>query len=125
MKKKINWSASTQEVELVLNEEYTDEELTSVQQIFLNNTQRISQNEVSTNYITTEEFDGKMRKWKETTGTSPSGCHLGHYKVLVSTIDCSLQEDATKDLKRIQHEIKMCYIGSINYCIKHRYFLHR
>lgn len=66
-----------------------------------------------------------MRKWKETTSTSPSGHHLGHYKVLVSTIECSLKEDNAKDLKRIQQEIKMFYIGLINYCVKHRYSLHR
>ena len=103
MKKKFDWSAFTQEAELVLNGEYTDEELTNVQQMFLNNLQRISQNKVSTNYITTEDFDGKMRKWKETTSTSPSSRHLRHYKVLVSTIDRSLQEDDVKDLRRIQH----------------------
>ena len=67
--------------------------------ISVNNYVRASH--ISTNYITTEDFDGKMRKWKETTSTSPSGRHLGHYKVLVSTIDRSLQEDVAKDLKRI------------------------
>ena len=125
MKKKFDWSASTQEAELILNGEYSDEELTNVQQMFLNNMQQISQNEISTNSITTDEFDSKMRKWKETTSTSPSGRHLGHYKVLVSTIDRSLKEDDVKDLKQIQQEIKMCYIGLINYCVKHRYSLHR
>lgn len=39
MKKKFDWSASTQEAELVLNGEYTHEELTNVQQMFLNNMQ--------------------------------------------------------------------------------------
>ena len=120
MKKKFDWSASTREAELVLKGEYTDEELTNVQRMFLNNMQRVSQNGISTNFITTDEFDGKMKKWRETTSTSPSGRHLGHYKVLVSTIDRSLQEDVAKDLQSIQKDIKMCYIGLINYCVKHR-----
>ena len=125
MKKKFDLSASTQESELVLNGEYTDEELTNVQRMFLNNMQRISQKKISTNFITTDEFDGKMKKWRETTSTSPSGRHLGHYKVLVSTIDRSLQENVVKNLQSIQKDIKMCYIGLINYCVKHRYSLNR
>lgn len=40
MQKNFDWSASTQEAELVLNGEYTDEELTNVQPMFLNNLQR-------------------------------------------------------------------------------------
>ena len=32
--------------------------------------------------ITKEELEGKMRVWGETTTTSPSGRHLGHYKDL-------------------------------------------
>lgn len=64
-----------------------------------------------------------MKKWRKTTSTSPSGRHLGHYKVLVSTIDRSLQEDVVKDLQSIQRDIKICYIGLINYCVKYRYSL--
>ena len=66
-----------------------------------------------------------MRKWKETTSTSISGRHLEHYEVLVSTIDRSLKKNDAKDVKQILQEIKMCYIGLINYCVKHRYSLHR
>lgn len=35
------------------------------------------------------------------------------YKILVSTIDRSLQEDVVKDLQSIQKDMKMCYIGLI------------
>jgi hypothetical protein len=34
--------------------------------------------------ITEEEFEGKLRVWTESTTTSPSGLHLGHYKALIS-----------------------------------------
>ncbi len=30
--------------------------------------------------ITLEDFKLHVKKWKETTSTSPSGCHLGHYR---------------------------------------------
>ena len=34
--------------------------------------------------ITDEEFVGKLKVWKETTTTSPSGAHLGHHKALIA-----------------------------------------
>ena len=36
--------------------------------------------------ITQEEWRNKFNHWKESTSTSPSGIHLGHYKTLLSTI---------------------------------------
>jgi hypothetical protein len=33
--------------------------------------------------ITLQEFNKALRKWNEATSTSPSGRHLGHYKVLL------------------------------------------
>ncbi len=32
--------------------------------------------------ITEQEFVGKLKAWRESTTTSPSGLHLGHYKAL-------------------------------------------
>ena len=34
--------------------------------------------------ITQEEFEGKLNAWRESTTTSPSGMHLGHYKSLLA-----------------------------------------
>ena len=36
--------------------------------------------------ISSEEWIQKFKHWKESTSTSPSGVHLGHYKVLIETI---------------------------------------
>jgi hypothetical protein len=33
--------------------------------------------------VTLAEWTGKMKSWKETTSTSPSGMHLGHHKTLI------------------------------------------
>ena len=34
--------------------------------------------------ISEDEFVGKLKVWRESTSTSPSGLHLGHYKALIS-----------------------------------------
>ena len=36
--------------------------------------------------ITDKEFVGKLKVWKETTTTSPSGAHLGHHKALIALL---------------------------------------
>jgi hypothetical protein len=33
--------------------------------------------------VTLDDWTGKMKSWKETTSTSPSGMHLGHHKTLI------------------------------------------
>jgi hypothetical protein len=48
-------------------------------------------NEISVNNnddleITQEEWRNKFNHWKESTSTSPSSVHLGHYKTLLSII---------------------------------------
>jgi hypothetical protein len=50
---------------------------------------------ISTN-ITTDNVSRGFRKWRETTATSPSGRHLGHYKAVIS--DPSLLSCLTKFL---------------------------
>jgi hypothetical protein len=35
--------------------------------------------------VSHEEFQGKLKAWRESTTTSPSGMHLGHYKALFAS----------------------------------------
>ena len=87
MKKKFDWQASTKEAEAVLNGNYVDADLSEVEQLFIHNLQRVTRTDSSSNLLTYEEFKGNFKMWRESTTTSPSGRHLGHYKVLVSTVD--------------------------------------
>jgi hypothetical protein len=125
MKHKFNWSASTNEAELVLKGEYNDEELSDITRLFLDNMTRITEAEEAPKFLTRKEFTGKFKVWRESTSTSPSGRHLGHYKALVAIIDRSLDEEDRLQYKSYQEEIAECYIGLINYAIKHRYSLRR
>ena len=121
MSQKFNWSASTEAAELLLNGKYDDAELTEVQKMFLDNMQRVASEEISSSkYLNVDQFEGKMKAWKEKTSTLPSGRHLGHYKALVSTINHSLKGNEITNLKLIQTDIKKCYLGLINYCVHHQ-----
>ena len=62
-----------------------------------------------------------MKKWRESTSTSPSGQHLGHYKTFVAVIDKKLLPKERTRLQRLQEQISNAYITMINYATKHNY----
>ena len=83
MKRKFNWNVSTKEAEDVLKGEYEDDEnkeLNKVMQLVLKNCIRIVPMEKSNPEITVLQLRGKIKVWRKSTSTSPSGQHLGHYK---------------------------------------------
>jgi hypothetical protein len=52
--------------------------------------------------ITLQDFTSAIKAWKERTSTSPSGRHLGHYKLLVKTYE---DKTSSKDLKAVAGQI--------------------
>jgi hypothetical protein len=48
--------------------------------------------------ISEDNFISGFRKWKESTSTSPSGWHLGHYKAIVYNPDLKKQEPEKQHL---------------------------
>jgi len=78
--------------------------------------------------ITAAEFSGKIRNWKESTTTSPSGRHLGRYKALYTqfpkSADPAIKEE-TEMLTSHQTEMREAIRGIINHCLHHGYVLHR
>ena len=58
-----------------------------------------------------------MKVLREATTTSPSVCHLGHYKRLCTVINKSLESDKRKELKEIQAKIPGCFVAMITFMI--------
>jgi hypothetical protein len=52
-------------------------------QVFLEECQRPSNVPEISAFISLEDFKKCVQQWKETTSTSPSGRHLGHYKIAI------------------------------------------
>ena len=53
--------------------------------------------------ITKQEFLDKLKVWKESTTTSPSGLHLGHFKALLARHKYSNEPDETPDSEPHDH----------------------
>ena len=81
--------------------------------------------------ISDEDIIQKLKIWTESTTTSPSGLHLGHYKALVArhSFSTTLPEDMlTSDFKsqreelvRIQTEIRRVHLILMNYALERGY----
>ena len=81
---------------------------------------------------TEQEYCGKLKVWKESTTTSPSGLHLGHDKLLIachsySDIDSDKEEDnAQKDeWNYMQGCLLTLHVQMLNYALARGYSYER
>jgi hypothetical protein len=70
--------------------------------------------------LTMADFQGKIKAWKETTSTSPSGRHLGRYKALFGKNKYDRNEDEYMytELLQKQKAIASFVLSIINFCIR-------
>jgi hypothetical protein len=81
----INWMASTISADMILNGEdpFEDIDIPDIARELLASFANSSPLDAVSDEVTLAEWTGKMKSWKETTSTSPSGMHLGHYKTVI------------------------------------------
>ena len=95
--------------------------------------------------VSLKVFQGKIKAWRETTTTLPSGMHLGHYKVLfakhrysnVSPIDRSLQHNKESlqehtrllnlktEFNQMQQSLAELHLALLNYALECGYLFQR
>ena len=121
MKKNNSIGAPPPAAELVLEGDYKDKELDSISQLMLDNFTRVTDLDSLPQYITMDKFQGKMKVWRENVSTSPSGRHLGTYKVLFQPIDFRLNETTTESPQHKQQAIARVHVQMLNYAIKQRH----
>lgn len=88
----LNWEATTNLSNEILQNGYDpayyEDELDSIPQYvsLLHTCKAVSTLDAIPAEITEEDFSSRIRRWRETTTTSPSGRHLGRYKALFTKI---------------------------------------
>jgi hypothetical protein len=82
--------------------------------------------------IFVEDYTSKLKIWSESTSTSPSGLHLGHYKALISRhqysdIDPDDEELSAKrdEWNRMQQKLLDIHVRMLNYALERRYTYQR
>ena len=112
--------------DLILDGQYDDSELPDITSLFVRSLQRRLLPTQDKPTIHLEAFKSKIRTWKETTSTSPSGIHLGHYHALVKPHDIptsKTEEYADIELKR--EFLLHLRLQLINYALQHGYSYNR
>jgi hypothetical protein len=81
----IDWMASTISADMILNGEdpFEDIAIPDIARKLLASFAHSSPLDAVSDEVTLDDWTAKMKSWKETTSTSPSGMHLGHYKTVI------------------------------------------
>ena len=75
---------------------------------------KIAQNNPIKPTITETSYLGKIKSWRESTSTSPSGLHLGHYKVMTARHEFSDLSDRDNDIIKLHLQL-------LNYALERGY----
>ena len=130
LKDDLGFTSMTPSGTLMLNGQYDASHLDiSVQLLIqqLHLTTRAAQHTIKPS-IDYEEFVGKLKKWRESTSTSPSGMHLGHYKALLARhefSDLPERDPRRAELDNKQTEILNLHFQMINYALEKGYSYER
>ena len=119
----INWLASSESVENILNGGPLPQTLPEITRTILKYCQYQTE-VIIPSTITVEQVKQRFKHWRESTTTSPSGRHLGWYKALVHPL---LHEPplARLRLQNEQDQLLGLLTNILNYAIEHNYSLER
>jgi hypothetical protein len=121
----ITWQADTDTAELILQGEYTNDELDDITQLLLKHCQLVSTPDVIKPDLTLQDFTAKLRIWRESTSTSPSGRHLGHYKAVCRPIAHACEPHKKGFMEAARQAILQAHLDIINYGLLHGYSVQR
>lgn len=147
----VDWAASTYESELILEGDYSEEDIQGIGKIMIEHMKATTKLDSVDKYLTEDEWVGKLKVWRESTTTSPSKMHLGHHKSLIypfneddmidekesrwKMFDSSDSDDTDSDdaesteakptLEDMRKELLAAQLMLMNYAIKHEYVYDR
>ena len=82
--------------------------------------------------VTEQDYRGKLQVWKESTTTSPSGLHLGHYKALIARhkytdLESDDEEENAKrdEWNHMQSNLLTLHVQMLNYALERGYAYER
>jgi hypothetical protein len=117
LSEEIDWAATTAMSDSILAGTYTSN-IPEVPhcQAFLDICGTASDLDIIPKTIEETEFAGKIKSWRETTSTSPSGRLLGRYKALYAKGPHKKHSEETEELHQKQRNIIKAIIKIINHC---------
>lgn len=71
MRERFDWAALMHSAELVLEGNYTNNELDTITTMILDNLKQVQPEMEANKLITAKQFNSEMKAWRETTSTLP------------------------------------------------------
>lgn len=126
----LGFTSMTPSGKLILDGQYDIAHLDASVQLLVNHLQSNTRAHETphTPSIANEDFVNKLKTWRESTSTSPSGLHLGHYKALLARhefSDLSDKDPRRAQLDQQQEEILSVHLKMINYALERGYSYRR
>ena len=117
----MTWGASTHTSELILEGEYEDSEISEIAQQFVKYMRKKTMLDSIPAILSETEWVVKIKTWKESTSTSPSGFHLSHSKALVAPHDLYVETPIGTDFEKKRLQLIQWQIALINIAISNNY----
>ncbi len=116
----VDWQASTKYSDMILEGDYDDSTLDDIQQLMIQHCKKMTDLDSIDGDITTDQFEARLKVWREATTTSPSGVDLSHYKALVAKNDLDPTSVIADALEAKRKQLILAHVQLINYATKHK-----
>ena len=114
----IDFDAASATADLILEGDYTNPELDDLTSLMIKHMKRKANLDSIAGEITRQEFEGKIKAWKESTSTSPSGVHLGHLKAYFADHNLKQGTEEARDFEEKRQQILDAHLYLLNYAIR-------
>ena len=121
----IDFQANSLTAELILEGDYPTEALDDITALMVAHMKRVTAPDQLDCTLTEEAFDGKLKAWKESTSTSPSGIHLGHLKAYYAPHSHKPGTKEAKELETNRTNMKLAHLKILNYALQQGVSLNR
>ena len=122
---KVDFQASTAACEMILNGDFSCEELEDLTQILLHHFSRRQELDNLPSKLTKAELLGALSVWNEGTSTSPSEMNLGHYHAMFRRHDYQANTEKAKAFEAKQEKLVQAQLALLNYALRFGHSFHR
>ena len=121
----VNWQASTYQADLILNNTFHQDELDELSTSLLHHMKKHTDLDTIWSKITIDEWKYKIKVWKESTSTSPSGFHLTHSHALIAPHDIPPDHNDYDALETQHQELIVWQVHTLNTALTNAYSFRR
>jgi hypothetical protein len=114
----LDWSASADAADLILEGDHSDDELDEITALMIRHMKRSTILDSLSLQMTEEALVNRVKKWDEGTSTSPSGIDLGHVHALTQRHSIDKDDPEFDELERQRKELIRAHVVLINCALR-------